>query len=56
MATPGQVVQSKKMFHQDDKPVQKLQRVKTQPPASWQLTQQQQDFIDLMTVDDHKKQ
>ncbi|WP_183042668.1 hypothetical protein [Enterobacter sp. R1(2018)] len=56
MATPGQVVQSKKMFHQDDKPVQDLKRDKTQMPASWKLTKQQQDFIDLMTVDDHKKQ
>lgn len=56
MATHRQVVQAKAVRQKDDKPVQEHKTVKVTPPASWQLNEQQQAFIDLFSVDSQKKQ
>ena len=56
MAVYGQVVRAKAAFQKDDKPNPELQVDKTRIPASWKLSKQQQEFIDLFTADDHKKQ
>ncbi len=52
----GQVARSKTGFQKDDKPGTASEGDKTRIPASWRLTKQQQEFIDLFTADDHKKQ
>lgn len=56
MAIHGQVGQTKKDFQKDDTPVQEIKAGKTRIPASWNLTKQQQEFIDLFSADDHKKE
>ncbi|MCT4704057.1 hypothetical protein MUA02_19580 [Enterobacteriaceae bacterium H20N1] len=56
MAILGQVGQRKAVFQKDDKPLQEMKAGKTQLPDSWKLTKQQQEFIDMFSADDHKKQ
>lgn len=56
MTVYGQVARSKTAFQKDDKPGLELKEDKTRIPASWKLSKQQQEFIDLFTADDHKKQ
>ncbi|WP_435930114.1 hypothetical protein [Dryocola sp. BD613] len=56
MTIRGQVVQPKRTFQEDDKPGTQLKGSRSCIPASWQLSKQQQEFIDLFTADDHKKQ
>ncbi|WP_435953972.1 hypothetical protein [Dryocola sp. BD626] len=56
MAIQGQVVQPKPVCQKDDNAVQERQGGKIVPPESWKLSKQQQEFIDLFSTDDHKKQ
>ncbi|MCT4706321.1 hypothetical protein MUA03_10455 [Enterobacteriaceae bacterium H16N7] len=59
MVTHGQVRQAKAVCQPDDNAVQTpkgTKSVKIAAPESWKLSKQQQEFIDLFSADDHKKQ
>jgi len=56
MTSFAQTQAQKTVRQKDDKPQQEAKPGKAQVPESWQLTQQQKDFIDLFSTDEHIKQ
>ncbi|OAT31791.1 hypothetical protein M975_1681 [Buttiauxella brennerae ATCC 51605] len=56
MTTLAQTQVQKTVRQQDDKPQKEAKPGEVQVPESWQLTQQQKDFIELFSTDDHIKQ
>ncbi|WBM72525.1 hypothetical protein OH773_09960 [Buttiauxella sp. WJP83] len=56
MTTLTQMHAQKTVRQQDDKQQQEAKPDNVQIPESWQLTQQQKEFIELFSKDDHIKQ
>lgn len=56
MTTLTQMQAQKTVRQQDEKPQQEAKSDDVQIPESWQLTQQQKEFIELFSTDDHIKQ
>ena len=56
MTSLAQTQAQKTVRQKDDKPQQEAKSAKVQVPESWQLMQQQKDFIDLFATDEHIKQ
>jgi len=56
MTSFAQTQAQKTVRQKDDKPQQEAKPGKVQVPESWQLTQQQKDFIDLFSTDEYIKQ
>lgn len=56
MTTLTQMHAQKTVRQQDEKPQQEAKPDNVQIPESWQLTQQQKEFIELFSTDDHIKQ
>ena len=56
MTTLTQMQAQKTVRQQDEKPQQEAKSDVVQIPESWQLTQQQKEFIELFSTDDHIKQ
>ncbi|MFP2504855.1 hypothetical protein [Enterobacteriaceae bacterium RIT711] len=56
MTVLAQTQVQKSVRQQDDKPQQEAKSGEVQVPESWQLTQQQKEFIDLFSTDEHIEQ